>query len=187
LLDLLARAGQRRQFFPCYDRECFLVPEGPLRGLSLDHLVLAERAGRPIGLLASWDQSSYRQSVVCQYGGWVRWLRPAYSTWQWLRGRHPLPQPGQPLHCLNAVLPLVADDDPAVFAALLGELLRRSAGGPWSHLLLGLYESDPLLQVPRRLAIACYVTLLYLVCWPDGEAQLRALDNRPAYLELGTL
>jgi hypothetical protein len=187
LLDLLATVGPRRQFFPCYRREDFLSSEGALRGLTLSCLVLAERAGRPIGLLGGWDQSSYRQSVVHHYSGWVRGLRPVYNVWQWLQGRKPLPSPGQPLRCLNVALPLVADDDPAVFAALLTELRNRLAGGPWSHLLLGLHESDPLLPLARRLAAACYTTFLYLVSWPDGADRLRALDNRPMYLELGTL
>jgi hypothetical protein len=74
-----------------------------------------------------------------------------------------------------------------VFAALLAELRRRYSGGPWSHLLLGLHETDPLLGVARRMEAACYTTFLYLVAWPDGEAQRSALDGRPPYLELGTL
>jgi hypothetical protein len=184
LLDLLATNGPRRQFFPCCECDDILAR---WRGLQWDRIVLAERGGNLLGVLAGWDQHAYRQSVVHSYSGWVRWLRPLYNAWQWPRGVPGLPAPGQPLPTLTAALPLVTDDDPHVFAALLGELRRRCTGGPWSYLLLGLHESDPLLPVARRYEAACYTTYLYLVAWPDGDAARTALDGRAMYLELGTL
>jgi hypothetical protein len=187
LFDLLATIGPRRQFFPCSERDDFLSDKGMLRGLEMERIIVAERDGRQIGILAGWDQHAYRQSVIHSYSGWVRWLRPLYNVWQRLRGAPGLPPPGEPLLTLTAALPLVADDDPMVFAALLGELRRRCAGGPWSHLLLGLHESDPLLPVARRFEAACYTTFLYLAAWPDGDAARTAIDGRPKYLELGTL
>jgi hypothetical protein len=187
MLELLATVGPRRQFFPRYERADFLDTEGALRGLELGRVVLAERGGHLVGLVGGWEQHPYRQSVIHGYSGWVRWLRPLYNAWQRLRGVPGLPAPGEPLRYLTGALPLVADDDPAVFAALLGELRRRCAGGPWSHSLLGLHESDPLLPVARRFEAACYTTRLFLAAWPDGETRLASLDGRPPYLELGTL
>src|SRR5262249_17871801 len=125
----------------------FLRPEGAFRGLGPERMVLAERGGRLLGLVAAWDQHAYRQSVVEGYGGWVAWLRSLYNGWQWLRGQPGLPPPGAPLPTLAVALPLVVEADPALFTALLDDLRRRWAGGPWSHLLLGLHERDPLLPV----------------------------------------
>jgi hypothetical protein len=187
VLDFLASEGPRRHFFPEYRHDDFLSGEGRLRGLELERLMLAERRGHLVGTLAGWDQHAFRQSVVHGYSGQVRWLRPLYNVGQYLRGLPGLPAPGQPLHCLTAALPLVADDDPNVFAALLAELSRRSAGGTWSHLLLGLHESDPLLSVASRFQAARYTTLLFLVGWQDSDAARAALDQRPVYLELGSL
>jgi hypothetical protein len=121
------------------------------------------------------------------YTGPLRWLRPLYNFGQNLRGLPGLPAPGQPLPCLTAALPLVADDDPAVFSALVGELRRRCSGGTWTHLLLGLHESDPLLSIACRFESARYTTLLYLVGWRESDAARAALDQRPVYLELGAL
>jgi hypothetical protein len=185
--DLLATAGPRRQFFPRYQQDDFLSSEGGLRSLTLDRLILAERSGRLVGMAAAWDQHAYRQSVIEGYSGWVKWLRPVYNAWQRLRGRPTLPPPGQPLRYLTAALPLVVDDEPAVFAALLADLRRRFRGGQWSHLLVGFHETDPLLPIARRAQAACYTTLLYLVAWLDGETPWSAIDGRPPYLELGTL
>ena len=84
-------------------------------------------------------------------------------------------------------MPLVAEDDAAVFGDLLGRLRELCGGGPATHLLLGLHERDPLLAVARRFQAACYTSLLFLVCWPDGDAARLALDGRTEYLELGSL
>src|SRR5262249_49932334 len=87
VLDFLATAGPRRQFFPRLLAEDFLSPEGAMRGLTLDGLLLAERGGRLVGTLAGWDQHDHRQSVVHGYHDWIRWLRPLDNVlavaWRW--------------------------------------------------------------------------------------------------------
>ena len=187
VLKFLAAQGPRRQFFPQYEADDFLSAAGRLRAVDMQRLIVAERKGVIVGILAGWDQHAYRQSVVEGYSGWVRWLRPLYNFGQNLRGLPGLPATGQPLQCLTAALPLVPDDDPDVFAALIGELRRRCSGEAWTHLLLGLHESDPLLSVASRFESARYTTLLYLVGWHDSDDARAALDQRPVYLELGAL
>jgi hypothetical protein len=187
VLDFLAAVGPGRQFFPRLEASDFLSPEGPMRGLSLDKMLLAERGGRLVGTLAGWDQHDYRQSVVHAYHGWLRGVRPLYNAWAWLLGRPGLPRPGECFPYLMGALPVVAEDDENVFTALLGALRHRAAGGPWTHLLIGLHEADPLLRVVKRSQTACYVTHLFVVCWPDGEEARLAVDGRVSYLEAGSL
>ena len=98
-----------------------------------------------------------------------------------------MPRPGGAFRYLTAALPIVAEDDANVFAALLEELRDRSAGGPWAYLLVGLHEADPLLRVAQRYQAACYATHVFLVSWPDGEAARAAVDGRALYLEAGSL
>jgi hypothetical protein len=187
LLDFLASAGLRRQFFPRLEANDFLSPEGMMRGLSFDKILLAERGGRLVGTLAGWDQHSYRQSVVHAYHGWLPWVQPLYNVWARLINRPGLPHPGGAFHYLMGALPVVEEDDDTAFAALLEALRYRAADGPWTHLLIGLHEADPLLRVAQRHQAACYVTRLFLVCWPDGEEARVAVDGRAPYLEAGSL
>jgi hypothetical protein len=187
VLDFLNTVGRRRQFFPCYCREDFLSSNRLLRGLELERVLLAERSGQIVGMVGAWDQHSYRQHVVHGYSGWIRWFRPLYNIASRLGGKSGLPAAGQPLRTLLAAVPLVTNDNPAIFADLLTALRGYCGGGPWTHLLVGLHERDPLLSIARRFESACYTSLLFLVCWPDGEAARLALDGRAVYLELGSL
>jgi hypothetical protein len=187
VLAFLADEGPRRQFFPRLRADDFQSPVGAMRGLALDWLLLAERDGRLVGTLAGWDQHGDRRSVVHAYRGWLRRARPLYNAWAMVRGRHALPTPGGDLRYVTAALPVVAGDDETIFAALLAALRAKAAGGPWSHVVLGLHETDPLLSVARRWQAACYVTHVFVVCWPDGEKARAALDGRGPYLEAGSL
>jgi hypothetical protein len=125
--------------------------------------------------------------VVQSYSGWLGWSRPLYNTWARLRGLPVLPLPGEPFRYLMGALAVIAEDDRAVFVALLEALRARAVGGHWTHLLIGLHEGDPLLRVARRHQAACYVTHLFLVCWQDGDEARHALDGRAPYLEAGSL
>ncbi len=187
VLEFLNTVGRRRQFFPVYRCEGFLAADGLLRGLELSRVLLAERNGRIVGMVGAWDQYAYRQHVVHAYAGWLHFLRPLYNVTACLRGSAGLPAAGQPLRTLVATLALVIDDDPAIFAALLAALRGQCGGGPWTHLLVGLHERDPLLPAARRLQSDCYTSRLFLVCWPDGDAARLALDGLAEYLELGSL
>jgi hypothetical protein len=186
VVDFLAKVGPTRQFFPCYEASDFFSDQGAFKGLRPDDLLLAFRGEKLVGTLAGWDQHDFRQTVVEGYGGLLRWLRPLYNGWAALRRLPSLPAPGQPLHYLCGALPVVAGGDPAVFDALIDRLCCRAAGR-WPYLLIGLHESDPLLALLRERRATWYTTLLYLVCWDDGELARQALDERVPFLELGSL
>lgn len=187
VIELLEKIGPRRQFFPRYQPQDFGPVSGLLRGLWPEDLLLAWSSGRLVGMLGAWDQGGFRQSVVQGYGGWLGRLRPIVSGLSRLRGERGLPAPGACLRCLMGAVPLVVDDDPEIFSALVDSLRARHGSGPWSHLLLGLHETDPLMLAVRGRRRVCYFTYLYVVCWADGDSDRAALDARPPYLELGSL
>jgi hypothetical protein len=187
VLGFLNVVGPRRQFFPVYEPHDFLGEHGTFQDFRMADLMLAYRHRKLVGTLAGWDQHGFRQTVVHAYTGMLSWGRAPYNCLARLRSFPRLPRPGECLRYLTAAVPVVDGDDPEVFAALLEALLNHSAAGPWSYLLLGLHEYDPLLAVVRSYRATWYTTRLYLVCWEDGEVRRAALDGRPPHLELGCL
>jgi hypothetical protein len=185
VLSFLETVGPRRQFFPCYQASDFFSACGTMKDLRPTDMLLAHRREQLVGMLAGWDQHRFRQTVVHGYVWPLGWLRPLYNAWATGFGKPRLPGTGDSFRYLTAALPLVAEDDPRVFALLLEAL--QSTAGPWEYVLLGLHEMDPLLSVAKTYRATWYTTRLYLVCWEDGEEVRAALDGRPPYLELGTL
>lgn len=187
IVGFLQRWGSRRQFFPCYGVSD-IAAGGALQGLGGTDVLCAWRGNELVGVLGGWGQQDCRQTVVHSYAGRLRWLRPIYNTWQRLRERPTLPRAGERISYLTAALPIVADDDRDVFELLLRTLLCRAADGNLADFLaVGLAEADPLFPALDCLAGTRYVTRVFHVVWPDGEEYRRQLDNRPTYLELGSL
>lgn len=187
VLKFLNDAGPRRQFFPCYDASDFFGRRCALRDLAPSDLLLAFRGGQLVGTLGGWDQHAFKQSVVERYASPLRYGRPLYNAWAGLRGWPRLPRPGDSFRYLTAAIPLVSDNDPVIFSALLESLLARAAKGASDFLVIGLHQSDPLLPLVQPFRSGCYLTRTYLVCWDEGESQLKKMDGRPPYLELGCL
>jgi hypothetical protein len=183
LVEFLNREGSRRQFFPRLMSNDF-VEGGLFHGLKPEAIFLAIRDNAIVGTLAAWDQSAFRQTTVHAYQGALRWLRPAYNVLAHWRRRPVLPAAGEAFGYVTGALPVIENDDTGIFSHLIGAVCRTH---PDRHLLIGLHIEDPLLPTVRRLAAACYLTRLYLVCWEDGEALRESLDGRVPYLELGTL
>jgi hypothetical protein len=195
LLEVYRTAARQYEFAPSYEAGDFFCESGTFIGLRPSDVLIATRAGRPVGMLGCWDQSSFRQTVVEGYESPLRYLRPWYNSWARLRGMPRLPRPGSPLRCLVAALPVVTDQDPGVMAALVNEVQRRQTAAvgqampdsPVKHndlLLVGMFESDPLFAAVRPYAAFSYATNVYLVTWQD---QLPRLGAAPLYLELGCL
>jgi hypothetical protein len=186
IVEWLQAEAPRRQFFPLYEIDDFGTDTGIFKDLRPEDILLAWRGGELAGILAGWDQTGFRQTVVDGYGWGMSLVRLlARVAPRWL-GVVALPRPGEVFRYLTAALPVVRGDDPRVFAVLV-EALRERGAGAYRYLLLGLHESDPLLAAASIWQAKRYTTRLYLACWDDGEPLRKALDDRPPYLELGCL
>ena len=187
ILDFWNTTGRVKQFFPRYRSNDLFGNGGLLRDLAPDDLWLAIRDDAVIGTLGGWDQKSFKQAIVERYTSHLRWSRPIYNAWASLFARPRLPKPGNRLQYLTAAVPVVKDNDPVIFSALLENLLAAAVSRPCSFLTIGFHENDPLLSIASRLQIGRYVTRIYVVDWDDQEPPLDLVANAPVYLELGSL
>jgi hypothetical protein len=185
IAEFLRTHGASRQFFPVWTEQSLAKLTG--FGLRIEDLRVARRSGRIVGVIGLWDQSSYKQTVVRAYSGWLKAAAPFYNLGAPWLGRPALPRPGEKLRGAYAAFLCIADDDPAVFAALLRDVHNLAAGRGFNYLLAGLDARDPLAPVAGACPHVLYPSRLYLVEWPDGGRLYEQLDERPAYLDIATL
>jgi hypothetical protein len=178
-------AGSTRQFVPDCTPDDFGHDAGSYRGLRLDDLLVARCGDAIVGTCGMWDQTAFRQIHIDRYSSLQVALRPIYNGWAAATGRPALPAAGKVWPAVLAALPIVVDNDEAVFGMLLDEQLQR--GGRHTHLLIGLSLRDPLTAALARRRCVVYPTSVYLVAWNDADELQRSLDGRAAYLELGCL
>lgn len=187
IVAFLHRHGAARQFFPVWSEADFRPGSPTTLGFRLEDLAMAVEGDRLVGVMGLWDQSGYKQAVVRDYGGLLRWGRPLVDLVGRLRGARPLPRPGEQLRIAYAAFTCVAEDDPAVFSSLLEALRRRAFDRGHDYLLLGLTDRDPLLPAARRYPHIPYPSRLYTVGWDARTSLNDRLDGRVCHVEIATL
>lgn len=188
IVAFLREHGAQKQFFPAYTEQDF--QRSPLTaGFRVEDFIVARRNEHIVGVLGLWDQSSYKQTVVCSYSGRLRQLRPLYTLGAWCVGAQPLPRPGEHLSYIYASFICVADNDPAIFGALLWRAYCLAARRGFAYLMVGLTARDPLLAVAQHYPHIPYYSQLYTVCWPDepGPTLHERLDGRIPHIEIAAL
>lgn len=184
IVQFLNTVGPRRDLFAVAHGTDFEAG-GTFRGLRVEDIQLAVRAGRIVGTCGFWDQTAFRQIVIERYPWRLRWLRPVLDATAAWRRMPRLPRPGAPLACVFASLLVVADDHADVARSLVAAAARRHAG-PATVAIFGFDARCPLGDAfPAGLG-GTYETGIYLVSW--DLAVLRGWDaDRPIHLEAGCL
>ena len=148
ILTFLADQGPRRQFFPCYAAEDF--SRRPERCEIFAQPIYSSRfatnkssARLRLGISTASGRAWFTvTAVLCAGADLCTTVGLAFADCPGFRAR-------DPFRYLTGALPVVKDDDPAVFHALLDALVRHSADTDAQYLLLGLHESDPLLPTAK--------------------------------------
>lgn len=187
IVAFLAEHGPRRQFFPVVRTEDLGTPLW--RGLqATDFFVARDRSGRVLGTLASWDQTSFKQTRVTGYHAWLRATRPLVNVGLRAAGLPRLPCAGALLRTRFLCLICIRDDTPGVLEALLDHACAHAAVQGADQVCLGLHERDPLARAMRGRRALRYTSRVYCVSWPDGDTRQDGLDShRPPHLEVALL
>lgn len=183
----LERSHRRLQFAPVWRARDLLNPDR-VRGLRPNDFLVIRRGVGIAGVVALWDQSAFKQTVVRGYRGTLSGLRPAVNAFAPLVGLPHLPRPGEPLRQVYLSHLAIEDDDPALFRSLLAAALAEARRRNFGLALLGLASRHPLAAVlAGKFYHREYRALLHLVHWDDGRSAVEALQPRIPHVEIAVL
>ncbi len=166
---------QKMQFQPAYTEDDLL--DGRLQNLRIDNFRLLHRGGKLAGVMAAWNQRSFRQTVVKKYSGWVGTFRPLIN----LARKPALPATGEALRFFYVAF--AATDHPDDYRALLRSIYNEAVDGPDTHMIAGLHERDPRTASFEEYSRNHFAGRLFSVTF-DGPVEL---DNRIPYVEAALL
>ncbi len=187
IVRLLNEEGPEKQFFPVYTAADLASPAGLLRGLAVEDVLLAHAGRELVGVVALWDQTGFRQTLVAGYGGLLKLTRRAYNALTPFTGYPRLPRAGTVLRFLHLGLVCVRGNALPTFAALLSQAFDDAKRLGHSFFTIGLHERDTLVSAMKKAKCFRYDSRLFVAHWEDGQDDFERLDDRTPYLELGAL
>jgi len=138
-------------------------------------------------VLATWDQSRFKQTRIAGYGRKLRWSIPLVNGFRRVTRATPYPSQGEYVSAVHISFVAVDADDLTIFRALLRRAYNEAVGKGYLYAAVSLHERDPLLPGLRDYSLTSFDGRLFCVCYPDGEDALRSLDHRVPYVEAAIL
>ncbi|MBF0595515.1 MAG: hypothetical protein HQL22_11200 [Candidatus Omnitrophica bacterium] len=175
IVSFLNAEGMKKQFFPVYTREYFLN----LRQFNVSDFYVAYEGDQIVGVVATWDQSSFRQTLLKKYHGSMTWIKRILGSL--------LPQEGERIKHLYVSFVTVKDNSSRILAALLHYVYADIRKVGYKYFVLGLHEQDALNKALRGVSSIVYKSRLYVAEYKSDDEIRRLLDNRVPYVEVATL
>ncbi len=185
LVGFMNKEGSKKQFYPSIEEKDF--SSDYLRGLSQENFYVALNGSEIIGLVAKWDQESFKQTRVVGYDRKMKFARPFINLASRFTNVPRLPSEGELLHYFYASFPTIKNNDSEILESLLSEVTSDPENRHYDYFTIGLMENDSLTQSVRAFNPREYRSRLYLVSFDKKPEDLRFLNGRIPYLELGSL
>lgn len=185
ILGFMNNEGRKKQFYPYYENSDF--NSSKLKGLKQQDFYVAIDGNDIIGVVAKWDQQEFKQTRVVGYDRKMHFARPFINLASKLSNIPNLPKVGELLHYFYAAFPTTKDNDPRILQSLLREVASDPKNKDYDYFTLGLTEKDPLKEAVKSFSPRNYRSIVYLVSFEKDSKDLRYLNGKIPYLELGTL
>lgn len=187
IVACLNRNNRRFQFASCWTIEDLLSKERS-RGLRPEDFHIALESGRVVGVVARWDQRTFKQLVVRDYAPGLRRWRTLVNCLSPLTRLPPLPAIGEPVNSVFLSHVAIDNDDPAVALALIEDARREALARGHHLLMMGLSKRHPLLPpICRTIAHRACESIFYIVNWTNERELVEEFDARVPHPEIATL
>ncbi len=183
MAELMQKVFCRHQFAPVIDLPGFLKKVEQIPGLGLHNFYLAKQRGRIRGLVAAWDQQSFKKIKLLSFSPGLRISRSFYNFFTRIFAFRPMPEAGNYLPYFYLSHLAIVDEDPAVFRALMDRINNDHCYGAHLFFTFGLPAGSPL---ARSLHGYFYHTfdMLAFAIMPEGSRwQNKDLRQRPLYVD----
>jgi hypothetical protein len=165
---LCRHGGTQRNFYPHYTAHDLKGNEGPLRGLDLKRVFIAERFNSIVGVVGIWDQTDFRRwRILSEITGIPSKRASSTSRISFLA-----------LNCITR-------DNLEVFHDLLETALSSCSED--EIIVAGFHHTDPLLPIVESQATLSIDGVLLICYWPDGKTFVDNIRLGIPYLEAGSL
>lgn len=152
--------------------------------LSAEDFQLVFEGGELAACAALWDQSSFKQNRILDYGPGLATIRPLINLLTGLHSYPKLPAAGK-MFRMGFVSHLAVDRKRSDhFEALVDQLLKTARERDLHTLVLSLCEGDPFIELVRsRYRCLIQHNIIFLVGFQEEWEYINSISKRLTYLE----
>ena len=187
IVECLKRNGARRNFYPVYDKQDFLDPDNYLKGFSYKDFYAAEADGKIVGVVGTWDQSHFSQTVITGYSRRMRYFARLYGLAARIFKLPELPKLNRTFPYVTIGFVAIDNDDPRILTSLLAAVYRDSMSSGPRYLAIAFHSDDPLRAAMKGFFSIPCESHLYALVPRDRPELLTTLADTVPYLELSAL
>lgn len=176
--DFLSHESRKKNLYPYYHQ--FWQTSLPTK-----YFVVAKHRNTIAGLLAVWNQNSFKQIILHRYRFPMNFFKTIFNTLAYTRGLPPLPKARERLHFSYISHVAVKNNDSNVLRAMLAFVQNNYHASHFA--VIGLHDRDPLCGCLKELLGITYRTQLYAVSWQNQSILTPELSNSLLYPEIALL
>ncbi|MCK5800942.1 MAG: hypothetical protein KAI47_27330 [Deltaproteobacteria bacterium] len=185
---LFAFCYQRRLFGPVIPPEKLARDVEEIPGLPIERYYVARKRGRIVGVVAAWDHSVYKRTVVLRLSPRGKLIRLGYQMGRVIfRNAAPLPNAGEAFRSVTLTRVAIEDRDPSILRALLDAVINDHIGRGYHMLHLGLREGDPLLKATQGLFVQRFRSRLTLFLRQGRRLEQHYDKENDPYLDIALI
>jgi len=147
-----------------------------------DFYYLKSPTGEILAACAIWDQQSYKQYIISNYGGIYKALSHIPTGWF---GYPTMPKTGTSANYASIASLIISAENREIARLFLKLVLREAKR--YDFVMLGLFENHPLMDTLQNFKHIKYQSRLYNVDYAGNTNLSGGLDGRPIMLEVGLL
>jgi GNAT superfamily N-acetyltransferase len=188
IVSLLNSEHRNRLFGNCYDEATFENHLLKCPGLTISNYYIAsDRTGKPCGVCAAWDCSSFKQTRILRYGKRFRPAKLLYKSLSVLFQLSPLPIPGECFKDFIITDYATRDRDPGIMNALLRFIYNEFRRQGFQIMIWGSSSDDPLLKASEGFFYQRIVSNIVLISTNPAMVESSAISNNLPYIDIPCL
>ncbi len=173
-------------FLPAYDFNGITAEDPYWNGLSFNDFYIVKRAGQIVGLYGLWNQGSFKQTRIAEYGKFIAAIRPAYNYWAKRTKQLCLPKKGETLNYMMLHSVLCNPYDADLFENMLRAAHQHAINKQYYAICFTLAETDPRRNCSTQF-ISQKVQAIHGFHSFEGNPLNRFDAKRISYLECGRI
>ena len=182
IVDFINTHGKKKNFFPVCSEQIF--QKNYLKDFNSKDFYLAHKDNKILGVIGTWDQSKFKQTIVKGLSLKYKALRLINNyLLTYIINTPIISNINEKINALYINFIAIENNDDNVFSSLIDTISIQNSNKSYNYFLIGIDQNDPLCKSMEKFKSFTYNAVIYLVNYSKEIIQSKKVN----YLEISRL